>query len=133
MDNLSLPPDVPIGNFFSLDPATGEAVQARARELAAIAGRTPQAVSQDDYEQAQRELTDELEEGRQEAMLDPPPAPSSKPDATGSQAPESASEDEDGEGRSESEQLVDQGAEEAEREQILQAARASGASDQREP
>jgi hypothetical protein len=47
------------------------------------------------------------------------------PGSEGHQAPESASEDEDAEGRSETEQLVDDGIEAAEREQAKQAARAS--------
>jgi hypothetical protein len=48
------------------------------------------------------------------------------PDSTGDQVPESPSEDEDDEGRSETEQLVDEGAEEAERDRMFQAARAAG-------
>ncbi|HEY9248784.1 MAG TPA: hypothetical protein VIO38_06615 [Rariglobus sp.] len=47
------------------------------------------------------------------------------PGSEGRQAPESADEDEDAEGRSETEQLVDDGVEEAEREQVKQAARAA--------
>jgi hypothetical protein len=55
------------------------------------------------------------------------------PGSTGRQVPESPSEDEDDEGRSESEQLVDEGAEEAERDQMFQAARAAEKKDRREP
>ncbi len=47
----------------------------------------------------------------------PVPAP------RGTQAPEAPSEDEDDEGRSETEQLVDEGMEEAGRDQMLQAER----------
>lgn len=47
------------------------------------------------------------------------------PGSEGSQAPESASEDEDAEGRSQTEQLVDDGVEQAEREQVKLAARAA--------
>ena len=54
------------------------------------------------------------------------------PDSTGRQTPESASEDEDDEGRSETEQLVDQGVEEAERDQRLQAAQAAEKIDRRD-
>ena len=47
------------------------------------------------------------------------------PGSEGRQAPESPSEDEDAEGRSQAEQLVDDGVEAAEREQVKQAARAA--------
>jgi hypothetical protein len=47
--------------------------------------------------------------------------------------PESPSEDEDDEGRSETEQLVDGGAEEAERDRMFQAARAAAKTKGREP
>ena len=47
------------------------------------------------------------------------------PGSLGRQAPESPSEDEDDEGRSETEQLVEGGVAEAERDQMVQAARAA--------
>jgi len=47
--------------------------------------------------------------------------------------PEPPHEDEDDEGRSESEQLVDRGVEEAERDQIAQAAQAAGKKGEPEP
>jgi hypothetical protein len=47
------------------------------------------------------------------------------PGSAGSQAPESPSEDEDDEGRSEAEQLAEDGVGEAEHDQMLQAARAA--------
>jgi hypothetical protein len=85
-------------------------------------------VSQADYEQAKRELTGESDLDRQDAMLDSIPEAERwdpVPGSTGRQVPESPSEDEDDEGRSESEQLVEEGVEEAERDQMLQAARAA--------
>ncbi len=48
----------------------------RTRELAGRAGRTPQQISQLDYEQAKRELTGEADAERQDSVLlalDPPP------------------------------------------------------------
>jgi hypothetical protein len=45
-------------------------VDARARALAASAGRTPPHVTQVDYQQAKRELTGETDLDRQNAMLD---------------------------------------------------------------
>jgi len=102
-----------------------EMLQARARELAALAGRAPSQVDQIDFEQAKRELTTAPGTDRQEAILDALPEEKRwdpVPGSPGRQIPESPSEDEDDEGRSESEQLVEEGVMEAEREQILQAA-----------
>ncbi|MFI5337847.1 MAG: hypothetical protein ACHQ5A_13750 [Opitutales bacterium] len=48
------------------------------------------------------------------------------PGSPGGQVPETPMEDEDGEGRSESEQLAEEGVAAAERDQIYQAARAAG-------
>ncbi len=115
---------------------TREMVQARTRALALIAGRAPPEVSHTDYEQAKRELTGESDVDRQDAILDS--LPETKrwdpvPGSAGRQAPESPSEDEDDEGRSETELLVDEGVEAAERDQMLQAARAAEKLDRREP
>ena len=55
------------------------------------------------------------------------------PGSTGRQIPEPPSEDEDDEGRSDSEQLVDRGVEEAERDQIAQAAQTAEKKGQPEP
>ena len=103
-------------------------VHERARELSIMAGRESHQVTQADYEQAKRELTGESDIDRQDALLDA--LPESKrwdpvPGSEGRQVPETPSEDEDDEGRSETEQLVDEGAEEAERDRMLQAARAA--------
>jgi hypothetical protein len=122
-------------NSAEIGPPTREMVHVRARELAVIDGRSSQHVTQADMEQARRELTGETDIDRQEATLDA--LPESKrwdpvPGSAGHQAPESASEDEDEEGRSETEQLVDEGVNEAERDRMLQAARAIGKSDRRE-
>jgi hypothetical protein len=113
---------------------TREDVHARARELALIDGRTPPDVSQADYEQAKRELTGESELDRQEAVLDAIPEEKRDdptPDSTGHQVPESPSEEEDDEGRSESEQLAEKGVENAEREQVLQASIEAGKKNKR--
>ena len=79
-------------------------------------------------EQAKPESKRASGSDRQEAILDSisdvkqwDPVPGS----TGLQIPETPNEDEDDEGRSESEQLVDRGVEEAERDQIAQAALAA--------
>ena len=123
-------------NAVGIGPVTREMVHARTRELALIAGRVPPHVSQADYERAKRELTGEADMDRQEAMLESIPETKRwdpMPGSTGRQVPESPSEDEDDEGRSESEQLVDEGAEEAGRDRMFQAARAAEKKERREP
>lgn len=100
-------------NFAGIGPVSRAMVHARARGLALIAGRAPADVSQLDYEQAKRELTGESDMDRQDALLDALPEAirwDPVPGSEGKQAPESPTEDEDDEGRSETEQLVDEGA-----------------------
>ncbi|MEO6875542.1 MAG: hypothetical protein ABI222_12055 [Opitutaceae bacterium] len=114
-------------NSVGVGPVTRAMVHARAVELSIMAGRESHQVTQADYERAKRELTGESDIDRQDALLDA--LPESKrwdpvPGSEGRLIPESPSEDEDDEGRSETEQLVDEGAEEAERDRVLQAARA---------
>ena len=114
---------------------TPKMVEARARELAAIAGRVPSQPCQVDYEQAKRELTGEPDADVQEAVLESIPDSErwdSVRGSTGRHTPESFGEDEDSEGRSESAQLVEEGIKEAEHDQMLQAARAAQKRDQRE-
>jgi hypothetical protein len=116
------------------EPVTREDVHVRARELASIDGRSPTNVSQAEYEQAKRELTGEADLDRQEAMLDAIPEEKRadpEPDSTGVQVPEQICDDEDEDGRSESEQLAEEGVEKAEHEQVLQAALALAQKDKR--
>jgi hypothetical protein len=115
-------------NFAGIGPVTHEMVRARARELALIAGRVPVEATPADIEQARRELTGGQDIDPQTENLES--LPESKrwdpiPGSEGHQAPESPNEDEDDEGRSESAQLVEEGVNEAEHDQMLQAARAA--------
>ena len=113
-------------NSAGIGPVTPEMVQARARELALIAGREPAAVTPADHERARRELTGGSDLDRQDAIIEALPETKRGdpvPGSEGRQAREAPSEDEDDEGRSETEQLVDEGAIEAERDRMLQAAR----------
>jgi hypothetical protein len=122
-------------NFIGIGPVTRAMVHARARELAFIAGHAAPHVSQSDYEQAKRELTGGADLDRQEALLESMPEAKRwdpVPGSTGVQVPDSPSEDEDDEGRSESEQLVEQGVQEVEHDQLLQAAKAAAKRDRRE-
>lgn len=136
MEKKPLTKDVLTENTTGIGPVTRERIHARARELALIAGHDPPHVSQVDYEQAKRELADRPGEDSRQALLES--MPESKrwdpvPGSAGHQAPESPGEDEDAEGRSESEQLVDEGVEEAARDQMLQATRAAGTKHPGEP
>ena len=136
MDKNPLNKGVLTENSLGIGPVTREMVQARTRELALIAGRAPPHVTQADYEQAKQELTGESDLDRQEAVLDSIPGEKRRdpePGPAGRQVPESPSEDEDAEGRSETEQIVDAGVEAAGRDQMLQAARAAEKKDRRQP
>jgi hypothetical protein len=122
-------------NFIGIGTVTRKMVRERAVELAVIGGRSAQDVSKSDWEQAKRELTGEPDTDPKEALLES--APESErwdplPGSTGHKAPESGSEDEDVEGRSESEQLVEEGVKEAGHDQMLQAARKSQKEDRRD-
>ena len=113
-------------NFVGIGTVTREMVQKRAAELALINGRTSTDVSQSDWDQAKRELTGEPEMDPKEAILES--APESErwdplPGTPGHQVAESSSEDDDDEGRSLGERLVDEGLKEADHDQMLQAAR----------
>ena len=122
-------------NDAGIGPPTRKMVQARSRELALMAGRVPPHVTQADYEQAKRELMGEPDMNRREAILESLPETNRAdpmPASTGRQVPDSPSEDEDDEGRSETEQLVDEGAEAAGRDQMLQAAQAAEKKERRE-
>jgi hypothetical protein len=119
-------------NFAGIGAVTNAMVNARAREIALIAGRPAHEVSPADHEQARRELAGEPEADPRQAALEAIPEAdrwNPVPGSAGTQAPESPSEDEDDEGRSESEQLAEEGVGEAEHDQMLQAARALRKSD----
>ena len=111
-------------NSSGLGTVTRKLVRERAMELAVINGRSTQDVSKSDWEQAKRELTGQPDIDPQTAALEA--APESErwdpvPGSTGHKVPAAASEDEDEEGRSDNEQLVEQGIAEAEYDQRLRA------------
>jgi hypothetical protein len=113
-------------NSAGLGTVTRQLVQARALELAKINGRAASAVSKNDWEQAKRELTGEPDQDSKAALLES--APESErwdpvPGSTGQKTEVTASEDEDAEGRSDNEQLVEEGIEGAEHDQMRQASR----------
>jgi hypothetical protein len=110
-------------------------VRERAVELAVINGRSAQDVSKSDWEQAKRELTGDSDTDPKEAALES--APESErwdpvPGSTGHKVPAAASDDEDDEGRSDNERLVEEGVAGAEHDQMLRAARETAGADNRE-
>lgn len=115
-------------NAEGIGEVTSEMIDARAIELALIAGRVPLRPTGDDFRQARRELMGESERDPREEMLDSLPETdrwNPVPGSTGHQGQESALEDEDEDGLSESAQLVAEGVQEAEHDQMLQASRAA--------
>jgi hypothetical protein len=115
-------------NSAGIGTVTPAMVRARAIELAVINGRPAQETSKSDWDQAQRELTGEADaDPRQEALES---APESErwdpvPGSAGHKAREAPSADEDEEGRSDNERLVEEGMEGAEHDQMRQAAKES--------
>ena len=104
-------------------------VRERAAELAVINGRSAQDVSKSDWERAKRELTGAADADAQTVALES--ASESErwdpvPGSTGHKVPASPGEDEDEEGRSDGEKLVEEGVAEAEHDQMLQAAKVAG-------
>src|SRR4030095_14418392 len=113
-------------NSAGLGRVTRQMVRERAVELAIINGRSAQDVSQSDWEQAKQELTGDPGTDSNEAVLQS--APESErgdplPGSTGHKAPVAPSDDEDEEGRSDNERLVEEGIAGAEHDQMREAAR----------
>jgi hypothetical protein len=114
--------------FTGLGTVTHEMVLKRARELALINGHNPDHVSKAEFAQAKRELTGGADIDPEEEDIESVPESERgnlSLDSTGRKVPESSDEDEDDEGRSESERLVEEGVNEAEHDQMLQAAKAA--------
>jgi hypothetical protein len=115
-------------NSAGIGTVTRQMVRERAVELAVINGRSAQEVSNSDWQQAKRELTDDSNSDLNETILEA--APESErwdplPGSTGHKVPTAPGDDEDDEGRSDNERLVDEGIAGAELDQSRQAARAA--------
>ena len=113
-------------NSTGIGTVTRKMVHERAVELSVINGRSAQDVSKSDWEQAKRELTGEPDMDPKEAVLES--APESErwnpvPGSTGHKAPVASSADEDDEGRSDNQRLVEEGIAGAEHDQMVQATR----------
>jgi len=113
-------------NSVGIGTVTRKIVNARAIQLAIIDGRAAQEVSSADWQQAKRELSGQPDIDPKAAMLES--ALESErwepiPGSTGQKVFVPAGEDEDNEGRSDNERLLDEGMAEAELDQNLQAAK----------
>jgi hypothetical protein len=113
-------------NSAGLGTVTRKMVRERAVELAVINGRSKQEVSKSDWEQAKRELTGKPDADPKESILES--APESErwdpiPGSTGSKVTVAPGEDEDEEGRSDNQRLVEEGVEGAEHDQRREGAR----------
>ena len=122
-------------NSAGIGTVTRKMVRERAVELAVINGRSAQDMSKSDWEQAKRELTGDSDTDPNEAALES--ASESErwdpvPGSTGQKVPGAPSADEDDEGRSDNERLVDEGMAGAELDQSRQASRKAAGVDGRE-
>ena len=113
-------------NSAGIGTVTRQMVRQRAVELAIINGRSAQNVSKADLEEAKRELRGEPDTDPKEAALES--APESErwdpvPGSEGRKVPAAPSADEDGEGRSDNERLVEEGIAGAEHDQMREASR----------
>jgi hypothetical protein len=121
-------------NSAGIGTVNRKMVRGRAEELAIINGDWLHAVSSSDLKQAKRELTGEPDTAPQQAALES--APESErwdpvPSSTGHKVPVAPSEDEDDEGRSDNERLIEEGVAGAEHDQMIQAARDAASADSR--
>jgi hypothetical protein len=100
---------------------TRKMVRERAVELAVNDGRSAQQASKSDWEQAKRELTGEPDADPKETALEAIPESerwNPVPGSAGGKTPVAPSADEDEEGRSDNEKLVEEGMAEAERDRM---------------
>ena len=110
-----------------------QTVEKRARELAKLEGRT--LATKADFARATRELTGGSDlDRRQEAIESLPESArwNPVPGSSGREHLELPNEDEDDEGQNESAQLVEEGVQEAEHDQMIKAARAAESAEKRE-
>ncbi|MEO8428497.1 MAG: hypothetical protein ABI651_15455 [Verrucomicrobiota bacterium] len=118
-------------NSHAMGTVTRKMVRERASELAVINGRDSHDTLASDFAQAKRELTGKPDVDPKTAILES--APESErwnplPGSIGHKMPAASSEDEDDEGRSDDEKLVEEGIAEAEHDQMLQAGKAAAKS-----
>ena len=115
-------------NSEALGTVTPAMVQQRAAELAIINGRLAREKSHNDQAEAKQELTGEAGADQTETVLEEVPESerwNPVGGATGQKIPAAPGEDEDEEGRSDNERLVDEGIAVAELDHERQAAKAA--------
>jgi hypothetical protein len=120
-------------NSAGIGTVTRKMVRKRAVELAILDGRSAREVSKADLATAKRELTGEPELDPKKAALEASPESERwdpVPGSEGRKVPVSPGEDEDDEGRSDNERLVEEGIGEAALDQADQATRAAGRKDE---
>jgi hypothetical protein len=113
-------------NSAGIGTVTRKMVRERATELAVINGRAAHEASKSDLEQAKRELTGGPEDDANKNRIESAPESdrwNPAPGSTGVKLPTSPSEDEDEEGRSDNENLINEGIAGAEHEQMREAAK----------
>ena len=111
-------------NSAGIGTVTRKMMRERAVELAVINGRAARDVSKSDRDQARRELTGESDIDPKEAVLESAPETERwdpVPGSEGGKVPVTPSADEDDEGRSDNERLVEEGIAGAEQDQMHQA------------
>ena len=113
-------------NSVGIGTVSRKMVKERAIQLAIADDRTAEEVSSADWQQAKQELSGQPDIDPKAALLES--APESErwdpvPGSTGQKISVTAGEDEDDEGRSDNERLVEEGMAEAELDQNLQAAK----------
>ena len=119
-------------NSAGIGTVTRKMVRERAIELAIINGRSAQEASKSDWEQAKRELTGDSDTDSNEAVLESTPESERwdpVPGSEGRKVPVASSDDEDDEGRSDNERLVDEGIAGAEHDQSRQATKEAAKKD----
>ncbi|MGA2051880.1 MAG: hypothetical protein ABSH19_01075 [Opitutales bacterium] len=122
MKTTPLPLNAAIASSTSIVTVTRKMMRERAVMLAVVVGRSVHEVSKSDWQQAKREMMIVSEAQAEEAVPESEgwaPAPGS----TGHKVPVPSGDDEDDEGRSDTERLVIEGAREAGREQRREADR----------
>ena len=136
MDKNPLNQGVFTAHGCGIGVVTKQMIRERAAEIALINGRGPHEIESTDWEQARRELSGGSEVDAETEILESLSEAArcgDLPDSVAESAPESPLEDEDEEGRSETAQLVDQGAQEAAHDQRLAAARGNQKEAEAEP
>jgi len=119
-------------NGAGLGTVSRKIVRERAVELAVTNGRSAQDVTKSDWDQAKLELTGDSDTERRATLLESVPESERRnpvPGSTGHKVPLPPGKDEDDEGRSDNDRLVEEGLAGAEHDQSLQAARTAAKRD----